>query len=277
VSRNAFLGFSGSITRNFLPVICMIVIANTAYAQKYSLGLRAGGTFNWASFRDKDQKDTFSIRPSTGFSIGALIGFPLKNNYSVIIEGGFSQKSRTLEDGQLQNRSTYRFVDGALLLRKAYRFTLAENIPGEWFFNIGPEVGYWLSGKGYFTAGEGGPKYPYQIEFDRVPDGDMGYLYYNSANRLFFGLVLGIGIKAPLKNNTAISAELRFVSGHTNLGQNKYAYPTREWYSSLLNYNDTMRINMKVISLSVAYTYDFDKVENRKGKSTLKKKLKKGR
>ncbi|MEX2230761.1 MAG: hypothetical protein WD824_01270, partial [Cyclobacteriaceae bacterium] len=65
--------------------------------------------------------------------------------------------------------------------------------------------------------------------------------------------------------------------GHTNLGNNKYQYPPREWYSSLLNYNDTMRVNLKVISLSVAYTYDFDKVESRKGKSTLKKKLKKGR
>jgi hypothetical protein len=36
-------------------------------------------------------------------------------------------------------------------------------------------------------------------------------------------------------------------------------------------------MNLKVVSLSVAYTYDFDKVESRKGKSTLKKKLKRGR
>src|SRR5687768_11312406 len=169
----------------------MFVTANIANAQKYSIGLRAGGTFNWASFRDKDQKDTFSVKPSTGFTLGALVGFPLKNNYSVIIEGGFSQKSRIIEENtSLENHSTYRFVDGSLLLRKAYKFQLGENIPAEWFVNIGPEVGYWLSGKGYFTAG--GPRYPYQIEFDRAPDGDMGYLYYNSANRLFFALVLGV-------------------------------------------------------------------------------------
>jgi len=254
----------------------MFLVLHAATAQKYSLGIRAGGTVNWASFRDKDQKDTFSVKPSTGFTIGGLIGFPLKNNYSVIIEGGFAQKSRILKENTLlENHSTYKFLDGSLLLRKAYKFQLGDNIPAEWFFNIGPEVGYWMSGKGYFTAG--GPQYPYQIEFDRVPDGDMGYLYYNSANRLFFALVLGVGMKAPLKNNTAISVDLRFISGHTNLGNNKYEYPVREWYSSLLNYNDTMRMNMKVISLSVAYTYDFDKVESRKGKSTLKKKLKKNR
>jgi hypothetical protein len=253
----------------------MFITANVTCAQKYSIGLRAGGTINWGSFRDKDQKDTFSVKPSAGFTIGALVGFPLKNNYSVIIEGGFSQKSRRLSEGLLENRSTYRFVDGTLLLRKAYKFQLGDNIPAEWFFNIGPEVGYWLSGKGYFTAG--GPKYPYNIEFEKIPDGDMQYLFYNSANRLFFGLVLGVGFKAPLKNKTAISTELRFISGHTNLGNNKYEYPPREWYSSLLNYNDTMRMNLKVISLSVAYTYDFDKVESRKGKSTLNKKLKKGK
>lgn len=254
----------------------MFLVADFVAAQKYSMGIRGAGTFNWASFRDKDQKDTFDLKPSTGFSIAGLIGFPLKNNYSVIIEGGFSQKGRVLrEKGIIDNHATYRFVDGSMLLRKAYKFQLSKNIPAEWFFNIGPEVGYWLSGKGYFTAG--GPKYPYQIEFDRAPDGDMGYLYYNSANRVFFSLVLGVGVKAPLKNNTAISAELRFVSGHTNLGANKYAYPVREWYASLLNYNDTMRMNLKTVSLSVAYTYDFDKVEARKGKSTVKKRMKKGR
>lgn len=267
--------FSAIARRNFLLVICMIVLANVVSAQKYSVGFRAGGTFNWASFRDKDQKDTFSIKPSTGFTVGALVGFPLKNNYSVIIEGGFSQKSRILKDELLENHSTYKFIDGSLLLRKAYKFNLGKNIPAEWFVNLGPEVGYWMSGKGYFTAG--GPKYPYAIEFDKAPDGDMKYLYYNSANRMFFGLVLGVGMKAPLKNNTAISTELRFVSGHTNLGHNKYEYPTREWYAALLNYVDTLRMNLKVISLSVAYTYDFDKKEARKGKSTLKKKLKKGR
>jgi hypothetical protein len=253
----------------------MILLANVAHAQKFSVGVRAGGTVNWASFRDKEQKDTFSVSPSAGFTVGALLGFPLKNNYSVIIEGGFSQKSRILKDELLANHSTYKFVDGTLLLRKAYKFQLGENVPAEWFFNIGPEVGYWLSGKGYLTAQ--GPKYPYQIEFDRLPDGDMNYMYYNSANRVFFSLVLGVGMKAPLKNNTSITTELRFISGHTNLGANKYDFPPREWYGSLLNYIDTLRVNLKVVSLSVAYTFDFDKVEARKGKSTLKKKLKKGK
>ena len=274
----AFLQLSGSVRRNFFLTICMFLVVNMVSAQKYSIGLRAGGSLNWASFRDQYQKDTFAIEPSTGFNVGALIGFPLKNNYSVIIEGGFSQKGRILKEKRiLQNHSTYRFLDGSLLLRKAYKFSLGKNVPAEWFFNIGPEVAYWLSGKGYFTGPEGGLKYPYEIEFDRVPDGDMGYLYYNSANRWFFGLVLGVGVKAPLRNKTAISAELRFTSGHTNLGVNKYEYPVREWYASLLNYNDTMRMNMKTISLSVAYTYDFDKVEARKGKSTLKKRLKRSR
>lgn len=270
-----FLVFQRGVGRNFLLVISVVIAANVVNAQKYSVGVRGAGTVNWASFRDKFQKDTFSVKPTMGFAFGALIGFPLKNNYSVIIEGGFAQKGRRLDDPLLENHSTYRFIDGTLLLRKAYHFQLGPDIPSEWFFNIGPEVGYWMSGKGYFTAG--GPKYPYRIEFDRAPDGDLGYLYYNSANRVFFGLVLGVGMKAPLKNNTAISTELRFISGHTNLGQNKYEYHTREWYAALLNYVDTLKMNLKVISLSVAYTYDFDKQESRKGKSTLKKRLKKGR
>lgn len=254
----------------------MFLLVNVVSAQKYSIGVRGGGSFNWASFRDKDQKDTFAVKPSVGFNFGVLVGFPMKNNYSVIIDGGFSQKGRVLkEESTLENHSTYKFADGSLLLRKAYKFNLGENIPAQWYFNVGPEVAYWLSGKGYFTTG--GVRYPYEVAFDGSPDGDLGKLYYNDANRWFFSLVLGVGMKAPLRNNAAISVDLRFVSGHTNLGLNKYTYPPREWYGSLLNYNDTLRMNLKTVSLSVAYTYDFDKVESRKGKSTLKKKLKKSK
>src|SRR5690606_34050466 len=188
-------------------------------------------------FRDQEQKDTFSIKPSTGYTFGVLVGFPLKNKYSVVLEGSFSRKGRILEDETtLQNHSRYTFLEGTMLLRKSWSLHFADHVPGEWFLNIGPEVGYWHSGKGYFTAG--GPKYPYVIEFDKEPDGDMQYLYYNNANRMFFGLVLGAGIKAPLRNNSFISAELRFVSGHTNLGTNHYDYHPRLWYASLLGYND---------------------------------------
>lgn len=273
----AFLRFLVVVRRNILLTFCIFMMANVVFAQKFSIGLRAGGTLNWASFRDQDQKDTFSVKPSKGFTIGALVGFPLKNNYSVIIEGGYSQKSRTINERflTLKNTGSYKFVDGSLLLRKSYKFQFGKDIPADWFFNIGPEVSYWLSGNGNFSGG--GEPYPYQIEFNKVPDGDLKYLYYSDANRLFFALVLGVGFKAPLKNNTFISTELRFVSGHTNLGKNKYTYSPREWYASLLNYNDTLKMNLKLISLSVAYTYDFDKVESRKGKSTLKKKIKKGR
>ena len=96
----------------------MFLVVNFAAAQKYSMGVGVAGTFNWASFRDKDQKDTFDVKPSTGCAIAGLIGFPLKNNYSVIIEGGFSQKGRVLrEKGIINNHGTYRFVDGAMLYR----------------------------------------------------------------------------------------------------------------------------------------------------------------
>ncbi|HEU5146363.1 MAG TPA: hypothetical protein VFT90_06605, partial [Chryseosolibacter sp.] len=62
----------------------MFLVVNMVSAQKYSIGLRAGGGLNWASFQDRYQKDTFAIKPSLGFNASALIGFPLKNNYSVI-------------------------------------------------------------------------------------------------------------------------------------------------------------------------------------------------
>ena len=233
-----------------------------------------GGSVNWAAFGDKAQKDTFSVRPSPGFTAGALIIFPLKKNYNVLIEGAFSQKSRVLKDRLLTNSSTYHFIDATLLLRKSYKFRISKDVPADWFINLGPEIGYWLNGKGDISAE--GPGYPYIIEFNKPPEFRNDVLYYNSANRWLFGLAMGIGMKAPLGRNQSISTELRFISGHTHLGKTPYEYPVHEWYG-VLNYVDTLKMNLKVVTISVAYTFDLDVLEARKGKSTLDRKVKQRR
>src|SRR5687768_4339473 len=87
--------------------------------QKFSLGVRMGGGVSWAAFSDKAQKDTFSVLPAPGYSVGGFINFPLKNDFLVQMEFGYSKKGRIVKDVlHLTNTSTYQFVDATMLLRK---------------------------------------------------------------------------------------------------------------------------------------------------------------
>jgi hypothetical protein len=243
-----------------------------SYGQKYSIGVKAAPIVSWPGFGDKDDKKNFSRGISLGYSAGVVVSFPLKHNFDLFVEGGVSEKKRRLRftDGEeWTNKSTYHFIDGNLLLRKSYKFNLEKNVPSFFFFNIGPDINYWLNGSGQIYVD--GPGYNYKIIFNKPPDGNFSNMYMNDINRWLFGLTLGVGIKAPLLKGQHITTELRFVSGHTFLGHRDSSF------INILGFQDTMMTNLKCLSLNISYTLDFDVQQSRKGKSTLDKKIKRKR
>lgn len=258
------------ISVKHLMLVWAFFLSFFSYGQKYSVGVKAAPLISWPSFGDREAKDVFDRNITGGFSAGAVLSFPLKHNFDFFTEGEFSQKRRTLEfnDGW-KNRSTYNFLDGTLLLRKSYDFRLEKGINAQWFLNIGPQVSYWLGGHGELNVG--GIAYPYEFVFNEVPDGNFTRMYFNDINRWLFGLTFGFGIKAPLLNGQHITTEFRFVSGHTFLGNEDSSK------IEILTFQDTMKTNLKTVSINVAYTFDFDVQKSRMGKSTLKKRVKKNR
>lgn len=257
----------GSRTK-LLMVFFVFFLTYFSYGQKYSVGVKAGPLINWIGFGDEEDKDNFSSGIKLGYSAGALVSFPMKHQFDFFVEGAYAQKGRKLlsQNDTWTNNSTYHFVDLTMLLRKSYTFRLEKNIPSQWYFNIGPEISYWLNGKG--TIAVEGPGFPYKMVFDKTPDSNFNNMYINDANRWLFGLAIGVGFRAPLIRNQHINTELRFISGHTYLGQKNSSR------IEILTFEDTLKTNLKVICLNVSYTLDFDVQQSRKGKSTLDKKMK---
>jgi hypothetical protein len=261
------------VQKSIFLCVLFFAISTEVYSQKFTLGLRAGGSANWVAFGEKIQKDTFNSKPILGYSGGFLVGFPLKKNYEFLAEGTFSRKGRRLmfNKGTWENRSIFHFAEATMLLRKHYKFYLRKNIPSEWFFNLGPEVSYLLNASGKIIVDGNKPGYAYNVVFDREPDSNYHNMYYNNINRWLFGLVLGVGMKVPLKGNQRLATELRFISGHTYLGKRKSSY------IEIPRFEDTMITNFKSINLFIAYSFDFDVQRSRKGKSTLDKTIRKKR
>lgn len=260
-------------------IFCIVFFAGQlsnverAYSQKFSFGVKASGGFGWAGFGDKDQKDTFSTKPILTYGAGFQIGFPLKNEFQLKLEGGYSREGRRLlfNGKSWDNRTKYNFVEAQMLLQRKFKFYLEKNVPSELFFSVGPDINYWLNSKGSIVVNRNNPGVKYDVVFDETPTSDFTKMYYNDVNRWLFGLVLGVGFKAPLLRNSAISSELRFVSGHTFLGKRNSSY------IEILGYEDTQFTNMKSLNLVFTYLWELDVKEGKMGKSTLKKKIKRNR
>lgn len=250
-----------------LTGIMVATFFHSASAQEFALGLKAGPLFSWSVYGDQDDALEFDSKATPGFYAAGIISFPLKNNYSCILEGGFSQHGRSIRfnEGNGKNTATYSFTDAVLLLRKGFAIRLGKDVPSSVYFNIGPHINYWLSGKGRIGTVENDGA-AYTVVFDQEPDlGQFDKMYLNNINRWMFGLDLGVGLEAPITKTQHLQVELRFTSGHTFYGQRNSA--TYSW----VEFEDNLRANEKVLSLTASYTFGFNIQESKKGKSTRDK------
>jgi hypothetical protein len=253
-----------------VTLLCLTVIAHSAGAQEFSLGIKAGPLVTRSVIADKFDRKDFSQKNKYGFLAAGLIIFPLKSNYSFETEVGFSQRGRKIlsQGDSWTNSATYYFLDASMLLRRTFPLRIRKNVPMLWFANLGPNISYWLGGHGKIGVTQ---LQSYDIVFGPMPvepsEPDFDKMYLTNVNRWLFGVNIGVGFIAPLKKSRKLLTELRFTSGHTFYGKTTSA----SWRT--LGFTDNLRANEKFLSLSVAYISDFNLREAKKGKSTLDKKI----
>lgn len=237
-------------------------------SQKFSIGIKAGPNMTLALYPDKEQRDQFTSYPKLGFGGGAFINLPLKKDYSYLAEAGYSVKGRKVKfnDGGFYNTQTFHFAEMSMALRRSFNLRLVKNIPSKWFINLGPNIGYWISGKGKFVETK------YDIKFNVPPDGNLYVNYLTDPNRWLFGIDVGIGADAPINRRQKVRLEARATFGQTYLGKKN----SGSSYASL-SWEDTLKTNLTTLSFTAAYTLDFDRRAMKMGKSTKNKEIKKKR
>jgi hypothetical protein len=248
--------------------LILFLLSVAVYGQKFTIGVSGGPMVNWAGFGEKTQKDTFSTAATFGFNAGFQIGFPLKNRFQLMLEGGYASKARAIlfNRKRWENHTRFNMAEGSMLLRKTFDFHLGKNVPATWFFDVGPEIDYIINARGRVIVNDGKPN-RYTVVYGGEYDYSFDKMFYENANRFLFGLVLGIGFKAPLHRNQFLATQIRFTSGHTFLGTRK-----SDSIINLRGFQDTLITNIKAVSLSFAYNLDFDVQRSRKGKSTIDRK-----
>jgi hypothetical protein len=242
-------------------------------SQKYSIGLKAAPNLTIARYRDSDLKDQLDPSFVFGYTVGAQIKFPLKDRYSFFTEVGFARKGRNTQfDLDGRNKGIYYFLDASMALRKSFKVKLFKDIPTSMFINVGPNIAYWLGGRGTLTYDPGGSG-RYDIVFDQEPTSDFTKYYYNNVNRWLFGLDIGVGGDAPLLRKQKIYSEFRVTLGQTQLGKKN----STTSIELVPRPNDSLLCNLIALQFQLTYTLEFDTRGSKRGKSTKDKETKRRR
>ena len=234
-------------------------------AQKFDLGLLAGPQAYMVAFEDSDDRDIYDSKIKLGWRAGAYILFPLENDFAWSVEGFYSKKGRKLESEfnaeQVINNASYSFLELNFLLRKEFQMHLIKGLEGTWFVNFGPNINYWLNGKGTIDAVV---DLDYKVKFEDGT-GDYEFNYITDGNRWLFGLDLGIGIDSQVIKSQKVELELRFTYGQTFLGTKDGSIPANDF-----QVDDNLRARYRVLALVVRYGIGVDLKNAKKGKSTIK-------
>src|SRR5690606_4507484 len=109
------------------------------------------------------------------------------------------------------------YLSVPLLLRTSFRRGYTD-----YYFNVGPNLQYWLGGHGNIMLDELiEPGYPQGVKYDiSFGEGQTSFeeVYPTKPNRLQLGLDIGGGALLPMKKQF-LMLDLRYTWGHTHLGK----------------------------------------------------------
>ena len=243
----------------FLILYCS---SHLALSQTF-FGFKAGANATNVSFADEDYKKFYDTKYKLGYTAGAVFLIENKEKYGLYTEFLYSVKGKSVDSNNANNYvtniATYQYLDFPVMFRVKFK-----QPKFGWFLQLGPEISYWLSGKGTFKVYEQDrdvyTDYDYTVNFGE-PQTTSDYLNVEEANRLQLGLALGAGMIWDLKNGNYISLDLRYTFGHTYMGGFESASIPN------ISLTDNLEHTNNVASVSVVYFFDImEKVRLSKNK-----------
>jgi hypothetical protein len=153
-----------------------------------------------------------------------------------------------------------------------FKGKLGGNKEFKYFLGIGPNVSYWLGGKGTLyniDLNENGmPEQDYKIVFNKdVSTLGNDRMNVDTPNRFQLGLALTAGIDFEPAGFNRIMLNVRYELGHSYLS--KYSDGV---FPVTANYSDPLQVRSQGFRVSLAYLIDLKIEQRKKGKSTIKNK-----
>ncbi len=245
-----------------------------AKTSKILIGPVAGVNYSWSSFGDSDDRSTFNTTPVFGFHVGGHIAFKVRKRFFLHTSVLYSTKGRIVEskiDPLLRSKSTYKYIDMPIVYTVDFKGKIGENKEFKYFLGIGPNVSYWLGGKGNVNASGLNelalPSLDYKIVFKKdestLKENEMNVA---TPNRFQLGLAVTAGIEFEPGSLNRIMLNVRYELGHSYLSKTADGI-----FATDFNYQEPLQARNQGFRISLAYLIDLKVEQRKKGKSTIKK------
>jgi hypothetical protein len=250
-------------------LILTFAIGTVAFSQVL-IGPEVGVNYSWTSFRDDDLKDQFNQRPMVGFHAGGHLAFKVRKRFFLHTSLLYSTKGRVLTskyDARLKNDAHYHYIDMPINYTVDFRGRIGKSKEFKYFLGIGPNVSYWLGGRGSFYNSELEEDFKNEIDYKIIFKEESGdqpddELRIKNANRLQLGLNFMAGIVFEPWRKQRFMFSFRYEIGHSYLAKTDGVFVGTYFTEPLKSRNQGFRI-------SLAYLYDLKTEERKKGKSTI--------
>jgi hypothetical protein len=261
--------------RQHLLLVTFLLITCVAEAQ-ILVGPVAGPQVSWVSFDDKGSRSKYNQYPTIGFHAGVGCSFRVHKTFFLNTSLVYSQKGKHLtgtDDDLLKQRTNYRFIEMPMYYTVEFKRKVGKTRQYKWFLGLGPNVSYWMGGRGSLENTQLNEilvsHIDYKVVYNKGTTGDFAdnEMNVNEPNRLQFGLVFAGGVVLEPLGYQKILVTLRYELGHS------FMSPTGKGQFNLTNeYEDDMRVRPQGFRLSFSYLIDLKTEESKKGKSTINKK-----
>ncbi|AYB32844.1 PorT family protein [Chryseolinea soli] len=269
---------SKSKVKAFFSSALLVLFCTVPVFSQILVGPEIGGNYSWTSFGDKDLKDVYNVSPVFGFHAGGHLAFLVRKRFFLHASLLYSTKGRVLKgdpkgadfDAEFKNTSRYNYIDMPISYTVDFKGKIGKGKEFKYFLGIGPNVSYWLGGKGTVYNSElkenNFSEQKYKIVFNKDPATQgLDEMNVQNPNRLQLGLNLVAGAVFEPGLRQRLMVTIRYELGHTYLAKSNGTFTQTYFQDPLQSRNQGFRI-------SVAYLYDL-KTENRKrGKSTIDRK-----
>ncbi len=252
-------------------VLLFVVTSSFSLNAQILVGPLIGGQTTWVVYDDKDLND--KVLPSFGFHVGGNLSFRVQKRFFLHTSLIYSQKARTVKrdnDPNLNDHLRNNFIEMPIVYTVEFKGNVGKsNKEFKWYLGAGPNISYWMGGRGKISSSElieaniDQLKYKmvFNTPFAEQKDNEMNV---NEPNRMQLGLNLSAGIVFEPLPDQKYMLTARYELGHSFYGDNENGT-----LKQTIEYSAIMRVRNQGIWISLAYLIDLKTDQRKRGKSTI--------
>jgi hypothetical protein len=244
-------------------VVALLVSTKLCANAQVLIGPVVGGQVNFFTYDDKSYKELYSVRPSVNYHAGLSVALRIHKTFFLQASFLYTERKKIMMgevDPLFSHEMKNRFIDVPILFTKEVKAKLGADRYYKWYLGLGPNISYWLGGKGNFRNSElnengvNPPNYdlPYAVTFNSNGQVTQGKMNVAQPNRYQLGLNFSGGLIFEPENLNKFMITARYQMGHTFMSEKSKG----DFGINEVVYQEDLRFRNHSVSLSLYYFID---------------------